>query len=123
VRLSVSRAARWLAFTPSRYSSMVLGLPAELVFLLVIVFSPLDHLAFGMGALRNTSIIGTEVVTALFRRLLQFFDVEPDHLEHGFHDTLRFCGVFIAQQLTQHSRDNLPGESVFVFEPAALHLL
>src|SRR6266508_3142841 len=99
VRRSFSRAARCSAFTPARYSSMDLGLPAELFFLLVIVFPP----------------------SALFllRRLLQFFDVEFHHFEHGLHDALRFRGVLAAQQLAQNGGHDLPGKNKFVFQPTA----
>src|SRR5262249_20811389 len=41
------------------------------------------------------------------------------HFEHGAHDSLRLLMVWIAQHLAQDGWVDLPGQTIFVFEPAA----
>src|SRR4026208_2056923 len=52
--------------------------------------------------------------------LLQLGNVDLGHLQHGLHDALRLCRVGVAHELHQRYRDDLPGQPVFVGEPAAL---
>src|SRR5216683_2953009 len=93
---SFSSAARLSSLKAARYSSMVLGL----------VFA--ECISVGL----------------LFSRVsfLQFFDVEFHHFEHGSHDALGFRSVLIAQQLAQNGGHDLPRQTKFVLQPAALHL-
>src|SRR5258706_11035267 len=53
-------------------------------------------------------------------RPLQLRNVDLGHLHHGSHHALRFRWIRVFQQLNQHARSDLPGQSEFVLEPAAL---
>jgi len=63
-------------------------------------------------------------LTLLLRvSLVQCFDVDLLHFEHGFHDPFRFLGIWLTEQLTQPGGNDLPGQTIFVFQPAALTFL
>lgn len=49
-------------------------------------------------------------------------DIELGHLEHCLHHPVRFHRILVQHQLPEDRRDDLPGETVFVLEPAALIL-
>src|SRR5437867_4755402 len=55
--------------------------------------------------------------------LLQHLDVDFLHLEHGFHDPLRFPRIGVTQQVAQDGGIDLPRQSVLVLQPAAWPLL
>src|SRR6266850_2485563 len=59
----------------------------------------------------------------LLGRLLQLADVDLFHLKHRLHDPLRFRGVLILKQFDQYSRNHLPRQTIFIFQPAALDFL
>src|SRR2546422_8170032 len=63
------------------------------------------------------SLLGCRLLGAL-----QAFNVDPLHLHHRLHDALRYCGIWIAQELRQRGRNDLPRQAELVLEPAA-HLL
>ena len=50
---------------------------------------------------------------------LQIVDDDLLHFEHGFHDSFRFLRIGVSQHLAQDGGDNLPGQTIFVFQPAA----
>src|SRR5437762_2630747 len=54
--------------------------------------------------------------------LLERANIELLHRQHRLHDPRGFFGVRIAEQLGQHGRNDLPGQSELVLEPAAFHL-
>src|SRR5215472_1485969 len=54
--------------------------------------------------------------------LPQTGDFDLVHLQHGLHHPLRLGGVFVLHQLAQRRGDDLPRESVFIFQPAASFL-
>ena len=70
---------------------------------------------------RSSAFIGglASRILMLLVGLFQFLDVDLVHLKHGLHDALGFLRVFVAQHFTKSGGDDLPGEAVFVFEPAA----
>lgn len=49
---------------------------------------------------------------------LQAIDVDFLHLQHGFHGSLGFFGIGIIHHLWQNGRNHLPGNAIFVLEPA-----
>lgn len=51
---------------------------------------------------------------------LQAGDIDFVHLQDGLHDALRFFGILLLQHLAESGGDDLPGEAVFVFQPAAV---
>src|ERR1700730_6773289 len=50
---------------------------------------------------------------------LQAFDVNLDHLQHGFENPLRFYRVFVLYQFEQCLGDDLPRYAKFVLQPCA----
>src|SRR6266576_6513505 len=56
--------------------------------------------------------------SALVVGLLQAFDVELLHLHQCLHHPVGFFGVFVCQQLAQHSGNDLPRQAILVREPA-----
>jgi hypothetical protein len=89
----------------------------------------IDHVAslpnHSQSRSRLWQSVGTPPPCCLFllRGLLQFFDVELCHLEHGLHDAIRFFVVFVVQQFAQNRRNDLPRHTKPVLEPAAAALL
>src|SRR5258707_5209715 len=53
------------------------------------------------------------------RRLLEFFDIDLGHLQHGLHGAFRSLRILVAQQLAENGGDDLPGEAELVLQPAA----
>ncbi len=54
---------------------------------------------------------------------MQFLDVDLVHLHHGLHHARRLAGIRAAQQLAQYAGNDLPGQAVFVLQPAAAAFL
>src|SRR5262245_46357339 len=50
---------------------------------------------------------------------LQIADDDLVHFEHGFHYSFRLQRIGVSHHLSQDGGDNLPGQTVFVFQPAA----
>src|SRR5712691_1056573 len=51
---------------------------------------------------------------------LQCCNVDLGHLHHRLHDALRLHGILVLQQLDHDARNDLPGQTELVLEPAAL---
>src|SRR6266851_3432529 len=51
---------------------------------------------------------------------LQCCNIDLGHLHHRLHDALRLHGILVLQQLDQDARNDLPGQTELVLEPAAL---
>src|SRR6476620_9657852 len=51
---------------------------------------------------------------------LELTDIDLLHPQQGLHRACCSCGIVILEQLGQHGRYDLPGESVLVLQPAAL---
>src|SRR6266699_500017 len=51
---------------------------------------------------------------------LQCCNVDLGHLHHRMHDALRLHGILVLQQFDHHARNDLPGQTELVLEPAAL---
>ena len=51
---------------------------------------------------------------------LQFWNFDLLHLKHRVHDSFRFFGIFVVQHIDQPSWGDLPRNTEFVLEPAAL---
>ena len=54
---------------------------------------------------------------------LELFNIELHHLHHRFHGAVCFVRVATGQHFHQDDRGDLPGETVFVLEPAASDFL
>src|SRR5919106_1223499 len=54
---------------------------------------------------------------------VQSVDVEFAHLQHRLHGSLRLLGARVREDLVEAGRGDLPGEAVFVLEPATHALL
>src|SRR3989442_12038319 len=56
-------------------------------------------------------------------RALEPSDVDLLHLQHRLHDSLGLHRILVTQELPEDRRNDLPGETVPVLQPAALALL
>src|SRR5690349_21351508 len=50
---------------------------------------------------------------------LELVDLDLPHAEHRLHHALRLLGIGVTEQLRQHARHDLPGESEPVLQPSA----
>src|SRR5436190_19263437 len=56
--------------------------------------------------------------SSLVVRVLERFDLDLVHLEHRLHHAVDAFGVPVGQHLIEHARDDLPGHTEAVREPA-----
>src|SRR6185503_13889213 len=63
----------------------------------------------------RTAPLGPSVISPLQSREIELF-----HLQQRFHNPIALGGVSILQHIEKCDRNDLPGQAIFVLEPAAL---